>query len=365
MQRYALYVMRLLLWPALMITLTLTGIIWLTQALRFIDFIINRGLSVFEFVRVTGLLLPSLLVIVVPVALFVSTLFAYQRLAQDSELTVLEASGLSPMKVAFPAIVMALIFTVFVYINTLWLQPAANREFKDLQTFLRSNYSSVMLQEEVFNTPMAGLTVYVRERSNDGLLKGILVHDNRVKDHAVTMMAEEGQIVNTPSGPSFNLMRGMRQEEQDGRISWLDFDRYNVDLNFYAEASKTRPREAKERYLSELFSPEAEASAEENRFRSEAHQRLTWPMFTLALALLAVITVISGEFSRRGIWKRIAMSSAIALGLVLCDFGLINMLVKLPMAWPFAYIFPLALIGCLFWRLQHDAVRTPQKVNAA
>lgn len=363
MQRYALYVMRLLLWPALMITLTLTGIIWLTQALRFIDFIINRGLSVFEFVRVTGLLLPSLLVIVIPVAMFVSTLFAYHRLSQDSELVVMEASGLSPWKVAFPAMMMAGIFTVFVYINTLWLQPAANREFKDLQNFLRSNYSSVLLQEEVFNTPVDGLTVYIRERDSMGHLKGILVHDNRVKEHAVTMMAEEGQMVNTKAGPSFNLQRGMRQEEQAGRISWLDFDSYNVDINFYTEAAADRPREAKERYITELFSPEMEASAELNRFRAEAHQRLTWPLFTLALSLLAVITIISGEFSRRGMWKRIAISSALALGLVLCDFGLVNMLVKLPMAWPSAYLFPLVLIACLIWRLRHDVMKVPQKVQ--
>lgn len=354
MQRYAIYVMRLMLWPALMITLTLTGIIWLTQALRFIDFIINRGLSVFEFVRVTGLLLPSLFVIVVPVAGFLSTLFAYQRLSQDSELVVMEASGLSPWKIALPAVFMALGFTFFVYLNTLWLVPASKREFNNLQAFLRSNYSSVMLQEEVFNTPVPGLTVYIRERTNDNILRGILVHDNRVKTHAVTMMAEEGRLVSTGATPSFILMRGMRQEEKGGRISWLDFDRYNVDLSFYAEQKKPDARKPDEMYLGELLFADKSITAEQSKYLSEAHQRLTWPLFTLALSLLAVITVISGEFSRRGIWKRIAMASAIALGLVLSDFGLVNMLVKMPFMWPVAYLYPLVIIGFMIWRLRHD-----------
>ncbi len=59
------------------ITLCLTLAIWLTQSLRFVDLIVNRGLPVVEFLYLSMLLLPRFLVVVLPVALFASVLFTY------------------------------------------------------------------------------------------------------------------------------------------------------------------------------------------------------------------------------------------------------------------------------------------------
>ncbi len=332
LSHYQRYILKLLVWPMLLITFSLTCIIWLTQALRFIDFIINRGLSILDFVHITLLLVPSLLTIILPVALFISVIFSYNKLVADSELVVMEASGLSPWQLARPALTIGLIVTLISYALSLYIMPAANRQFKDMQSFLRDNYTSILLQEEVFNHPAPGLTVFVRERNDDGTLRGILVHDNRIASQSVTMMADEGRMTQTPRGPRFLLIRGMRQQIREGRISWLDFDSYNLDLSFYTQQAQKRIPDARERFVTDLFAPKEDIpEAQRNKFLAEAHQRLTWPLYSLGLAMLSVAVLLRSEFNRRGRWKRITALSGGALIIVLITFGLNNLTARMPM----------------------------------
>ena len=189
-KRYIAYIVRLLLGPTLIITASLTSIIWLTRALRFIDFIVNRGLSLGDFLYITALLLPSLLMILLPVALFIAVIYTYHKLNIESELVVLKAAGLSNVQLARPVMLVAVGVMLVAFLISLYVLPTANRRFNDMLTFIRDNYASVLLQEEVFNTPVDGLTVFIRERDDTGNLQGILVHDNRAGQAPVTMMAE-------------------------------------------------------------------------------------------------------------------------------------------------------------------------------
>src|SRR5579871_4570028 len=111
MYRYSNYIARHLINSMLLITFSLTSIVWLTQALRFIDFIVNQGVSIMVFLQLTLLLIPSLLLMILPPALFCSVLFVYNELKLDSELIVMQAAGLSRWRLAFPALQVAALVT--------------------------------------------------------------------------------------------------------------------------------------------------------------------------------------------------------------------------------------------------------------
>jgi len=318
--------------PTLLITLSLTGIVWLAQSLRFIDLIVNRGLSVSLFLYLTTLLMPSLLAVVLPVALFCATLYTYNKLQNDSELIVFGSSGLSRFQLAWPAILMALLLTAVSYSISLYLLPKSFREFKDLQYFIRNNYASVLLQEGVFNTPTKGMTVYVRKREPDGMLRGILVHDNSNPEHPITMMAKQGRLVNSASGPKFILHQGNRQEinHDTGQLSLLHFDDYTLNISIYTQGEQIRWREPKERYLHELFDPKDTPKNLYSKLQAEAHQRLTWPVYNLVLCLVALSTLLSGEFNRRGHWKRIVIGTLATIGIVAIALSIQNLAARIP-----------------------------------
>ncbi len=316
-----------LLGPTIFISLSLTAIVWLAQSLRFVDLIVNRGLSVGTFLYLTLLLMPSVLNVVLPVAAVCSCFYVLHKLTIDSELIVLRAVGLSPLQLARPLVGFSVGICLLCYAISLYILPFSYREFKDLQFFIRNNYASLLLQEGVFSTPMDGLTVFVREREDSGGFSGIMVHDARGTVPA-TMLAEHGQLIKTDRGPRFFLEKGLRQSLnlKRGDISFLQFDSYTLDISYYTEVSHLRLREAKERYLHELLSPEADASpAFRQELRQELHNRLSWPLTAITLPLLAVASMLTGTFNRRGQWQRIvggAVLCALFLATALALAGL-------------------------------------------
>ncbi len=282
--------------------------------------------------------------LLIPVSLFVAVVFTYNKLSADSELVVMRAMGLSRWQLAQPALLVAVCATLFCYALSLYFLPLSQRQFNDMSSFLRDNYTSVLLQEEVFNTPIDGLTVFVRERDEEGNLGGILVHDNRVAHAPVTMMAEHGKLVQGNRGPQFYLEQGIRQEMRDGRMSWLNFDHYTLDISFYTGVAGQRDRDPSEQYVGELLS--ADRDDEEFVYlRAEAHQRLVWPLYNVSLAMMAVAVLLSGEFSRRGQWRRILIASAAAVMIALVGVGLRNMVVKQPMLIPMMYLVVVMVVG--------------------
>lgn len=350
------YIFRQLFTTTVFIAVTLTGVVWLTQSLRFVEMIINRGLSVPLFAYFTMLLLPTFLSVILPVALFIAVVFVYNRLLVDGELVVLRAGGCSQFAVSRPAIILALLVTLVCYALTIYLIPASHRTFKDMQYTLRDAHPTVLLQEGVFSNVMPGITVYVRSRSSDGGLTGIIVHDARSRERPVTMMAERGTIVSTETGPRIVLVTGNRQEvdEKDGRLSLLYFDRYSFDLNTVSEGVPNRWREPRERFLSELFFSEDQAKTigYYYKLRMEGHHRLSMPLLPLCFTLVSLALMLMGDFNRRGQLGRILSAVAIVVIVEVGQLGFKNLGEKAPNFAFLMYLIPLIPAIAAVWLLQ-------------
>lgn len=365
MQQYLRYILLKIGGLFLLISLSLTFLVWLTQSLRFVDLIINRGLGASTFLYLSTLLLPSLLSVVLPIALFISVAFVYSKLTMDSELIVLKSAGLSKFSLIKPALYAGLVATVIGYSISLYLLPASYREFKDMQSFIRDNYISSLLQEGVFNNPIKGMTVYIREIHDDGMLKGILVHDNRNIKLPVSMMAEEGQLVNAVGGPRFILVKGNRQEisQDDGHLSLLYFERYAIDIASYTKAREMRWREPEERFLDELFWPEDNTSTIlVQKLNAEGHQRLVWPLYNIVLSLIGVMIFVTGEFNRRGNALKTLTHSVAAFLTLAGSITLNNLTANNANFAPVMYMLVLsAIAGCFYLILRNERGLTKKR----
>ncbi len=298
------YIFNQLLIAALAITTGLTIIVWLIYSLRWIDFIVNRGLPITVFLSFVGLALPSLVGFLLPIAAFCSVLFIYHKLVMDSELIVLRAAGLSQIQLARPALLFAGLGTLVVYSIMLYFLPVSYHKFKELQYDIRNNYATVVLQAGTFTTVSEGITIYVRARSPDGELRGILVHDSRDPKKPVTRMAEFGSLVQSEQGPRAVLINGNSQQidPDSGRLSLLTFDQYTMDLPQNRGSVRVRWRQPKERFLTDLLNPSSDPGDRKNynELIAEGHQRLLAPLYVLGFVMIALAALLSGEFSRRG-----------------------------------------------------------------
>lgn len=359
MYHYSKYITKHLVHSTLLLTFSLTSIVWLAQALRFIDFMVNQGVPLSVFLTLTALLIPSLLQMILPPALFCSVLFVYNRLAMDSELVVMQAAGLSRWRLAMPALQTAMMVMAVTYVMAFYLQPASYRQFRDMQSFLRNNYVSILLQEGVFSNPVDGLTVFIRERDKDNIY-GLLVQDSRGQEGSVTMMAEEGKLVETPKGPRFLLKNGNRQEVRNGRLSFLNFDHYTLDISLYDKAIQNRIIDPQELTVTQLFTHDSTVSSGDNmKRRAEGHQRLIWPFYPLVLTLVALAVLLSGQFNRRGHWQRITAAVLMGAVLLFSAIGLRGAMALKPDMVALAYINLLLPAAIAAYVLSYEAKRIP------
>lgn len=297
------YIFRQLLFALIAVTSGLTALIWLTQSLRFVELVVNHGLSFGVFLRLTGLLIPSFVAVILPITTFVVVQFVYQRLAGDRELTVMRAAGLSPYALARPAIALAVLVTLAGYVLNLWLVPASLSAFRQFEWEIRNRIAAFLVQEGVFTQVSEGLTVYVRSREPDGTLQGIVVDDERDKNAPATILAERGRLLAGPNGPRVLLISGSRQEidRQTGRLDILTFRENVVDLSDTTRQDSPRLLDISEASIPDLLNPPANISqVDRPRWAAEAYKRLSSPLTALSYACVALLFSLTGAFRRQG-----------------------------------------------------------------
>lgn len=342
------YIIRQLLTPMLFITFALTGIIWLSQSLKYVDKLIN-GLPISTFLYLTVLLLPGILKFTLMLGLFFGTLFAFNRLYSESELVVMWAAGLSKWALTKPALYLALALMAVLYFISFVLTPHGIRTLDELRLEWRESLASVVLREGVFNSLSSGVTVYIREKSSSGELLGILVHDERNPEKPVTYMAEQGAFVKTEDGPRFVMKKGNLQEVQkdQAKLSILYFDDYTLDVSQFEKKPVKHWIDPKARYFHELMWPEESATTTRNmgEIKSELHQRFALPLYVLALTYIAVAGVVSGEFTRRSRVK--PLLSAAVCGIMLFVLAIVLFRLAASQSWiaPILYVVPLLAAG--------------------
>ena len=298
------YIIRQLFWALIAVTSGLTALIWLTQSLRFVELVVNRGLALLVFMRLTGLLIPGFIAVILPITTFVVIQLIYQRLAGDREVTVMRAAGLWPIALARPAL--ALVATIAGYWLNLFVVPNTLASFREFQWEIRNKVAAFLLQEGVFTSISDKLVVYVRTRSPDGSLHGILAGDARDPASHATVLAESGQLVEGRNGPRGLLMNGSRQEidHQTGRLNMLTFSQNEIDLTDAAGPEGEHPADMSEVGLGELLQPRRALPRDVPKWVAEAHKRLASPLASISYALVALVSVLTGAFQRHGDFLR-------------------------------------------------------------
>ncbi|HWA45044.1 MAG TPA: LptF/LptG family permease [Hypericibacter adhaerens] len=349
------------------ITLGLTFVIWLTQTVRFLDLIINRGLPLTTAVYLLSLLVPELLIILLPAALFIATLFVYWRLGVDSELVVLRSAGMSPWQIARPALAAALLVMLMGYWLCLSLAPHANRAFGALTTELRNDLSQILIQAGVFTEATPGLTVYTRARTADGELAGVVVFDQRPGQPPTIYTAARGVVTGGQEGPMILLEDGTLQQRasQKEAPSILSFESTLVQLSTGNGGGYVAQPRMKWLTIGELLNPADNLDeATRARFRTEANWRLSQPLFALAFVTVALVSLLIGGVGRRAqLWRGVLAVIAVC-AMQIAAYIILGFAIRMPRLWPLFYAVPMAMILPALVSLRMPGLWSPRAVRS-
>lgn len=310
------YLVRNVFFTTLAISLALTLIIWLTQSLRLLDFIINGGAPLRLFAAMLILTVPKFFEIILPISLALGIIYSMNKFSTDSEVVVMHNTGASPMQLSQGILLFAVLSSLAVFGITGWGTPLANRQLDHLRDIVKSDYSLGMLRPGVFNVIGNDTTIYIAERTDLQDLSGVFIHFNKEGEPPTTITAERGGLVMREGKPFVVVVDGMRQQfnEKNGSIDRLRFKNYSLDLSSLVNKNTVMHIEPDERTLSDLWHTERIDSREgPQRLIAEFHQRLSKPLLTLAFALLALIPFMRGYYNRRG---QIGRIFGITLGLI-------------------------------------------------
>jgi len=336
------YVLRQLLLGLLASTAGLVALMWLIQSLRFVELVVNRGLSLWVFLNLTSLLVPQLVAFVLPVTTFAVVQLVYQRMAGDRELTVMRGAGLSPLALAKPALALGLISLIFCVLLNNWWVPLSYGKFREYQFAISNRMAAYLLQDGVFTHMSDGLTVFVQKRDQDGTLHGVLVDDARNPASEATIFAERGVLVNAADGPRVLLEHGSRQQidHKTGRLDVLSFEQDMIDMSGNKKSEENRQRDPDELSMNELLRPAPGSVAPQMlpKLVVEANRRVATPFAALSFALVALASVLTGTFSRHVAYVRPTIAILAVVGVLAMQLAAQNLAGRNPALMPLIWI---------------------------
>ena len=342
------YIFLNILKPFLVISLVLTGIVWLSRSLKYIDLIINKGLSLSSYFWFVSLIAPKILALLLPLISFVAIIYTYQKLKSESELLIIEIFGLSKLFLMLPAMLFGVIIALFLLLIEVYLSPSNYKTFKTFQSDLRNNFVMSSLEAGSFHNPMKGLTVYIDKASKNGVVENILIHDTRNKEIESTILAKQGILTNFENNTKVVVFDGTRYvfNYKNKKTSILNFSKYEFQI--ISEKKETvRFKQVEERSIKELFYPATKISKKiKNEFLAEGHRRLSAPFLVLFMCALAAFSVLFGEFKRKVLVSKIIICSFIAVVIQAMYISVMNKLTFSIYTFLFPYI-SLISLSCL------------------
>jgi lipopolysaccharide export system permease protein len=348
------YIFRTTLASFAVVLVSLTGVIWITQALRGIDLMTSQGQTILTFLGITSLVIPSLALIIAPIALMISVSHTLNKLATDSEIIVMNAAGFSPFRLLRPFLYATLVVALMVAFIGSYLAPDGLRRLKQWDAEITADVLTNILQPGRFAQLDQNLTMRIRERQPGGLLVGIFIDDRRDPKERVSIVADHGNVLKNDRGTFLILEDGNLERFELGKSdpALVAFGRYGFDMSQFSNRGHDVTLNVRELYLWELLSmPESDPLYKQfpGQFRAELHDRFMAPIYPFAFAALTFAFLGAPRTTRQS--RNFSMGGAIlaVFSVRTAGFACSVMAQKSPYAPLFQYLMLAAAIIVSLW----------------
>ncbi len=292
--------------------LTFTLVLLMEKVMRIVEWIVRKGVSITDVLKIFGALLPSFFVFTMPMAVLLSVLLTFSRIQSDNEMYALKACGVSLYRLLPPVYAFGCLVTAACLFLTGWAAPRSAHSFQSTFYSMATQNLFVGLKERVFFDGLPNFVLYVEnvvpERNE---VKGVFISDQTLTEQPVYYFAEEGEVRGNAERGTITLIlkNGAvhRLEGSDlGIYQIAHFDRYRVRVNV-AKLLMPRARSSRERRMEELTLPELREriltgdhdEKEARKLGLNYHQRYAFPFAALVFCSLGVpLALISQRAAR-------------------------------------------------------------------
>jgi lipopolysaccharide export system permease protein len=330
------YIFRTTFVAFLVILVSLTAVIWVTQALHDIDLVTSQGQSILIFVFITGMIIPLLVLVIAPIALLIAIAHVLNKMSTDSEIIVMNAAGMSPWILFRAFLSVAVVVSIGVLVISAYFAPKGLRMLTDMLTEVSADVVTNLVQPGRFVSIESGVVMRVRERRSNGQLAGIFLDDQRDPAQRVTIIADTGELLDNANGTFLVLQQGMVQRFQAKQPdpTMVVFDRYAFDLSTLVHGQQAVKYSVRQRYLWQLLFPDPKDPIyleQPNEFRAEMHDRLIAPIYPIAFAVIAFAYLGAPRTNRQS--RTVSMLGAVGGVALLRLAGFVSTVFGATMPW--------------------------------
>lgn len=302
-----------------------TLILFLHFLLQASEMIFARGVPMNDVLRLMAYYLPSMLVLVIPMAFLFAALMSVGRLSSDSEITAMRASGISLLSMYRPLLAFSVLLTIVSTLLMTSVLPAANTAYSTTWYKIQTRHATQVVEPRAFHTDLGSWVMYVFGLTDDRReWHGVFLAQDQQQGRSEIMVAEHGRLVfDQDTQEQILQLSDVRSHAVDLSRSFDDAQYRLGYLDTYEKVVETAtgidgPQRRQEKVLRSMSLPELRAERD-NPNRSEAMRRMAsleiqkkfaLPAACIGFGLLALPIAFS---SQRGAGAR---SSSFAVSLL-------------------------------------------------
>jgi lipopolysaccharide export system permease protein len=332
-----------LLWVFGFFSLVLVLVYWINRAVVLFDQLIANGQSALVFLEFTALSLPNVIRAVLPVSAFAAGLYVTNRMANESELVVVQATGYSPFRLARPMLIFGAVVALLISALLHVLVPASMTKLAERTAEVSENVTARLLNDGVFLSPADGVTFYIRTISPEGELRDVFLSDGRKAGMRTAYTAERALLLRSDTGPKLLMYRGLVQsfDLETERLSTTTFEEFAFDIGKLIDLPGIAGRTVRQMPTADLLMP-TEATVAETGYgpevlRYDGTTRFSDALIGAVTPVIGFAILLLGGYSRFGIWKQMVGAIFALILLQLLDNAITDVARPLGL-WPLAFV---------------------------
>jgi lipopolysaccharide export system permease protein len=312
----------------LLILFTFSAIVWAVQAVNFLDLIVEDGHAVSLYLNYSLLNIPKILTKFIPLSFLLALVLTILKFDSENELIILWTSGLNKIKIINFFLKIALIVTLIQLFLAAVINPNVLNYSRSLIKNSDLDLISSTIKTNEFNDTLEGLTMYVEEKDELGIMKNVFIRDdshrlsaieNKEKTNSLTIFAKKGRL-NSKTKNSLILENGViHAENQSKEIQLIKFKKTELFFDNLKTKSIIYPKvqETSSKILLSCFfkktthtllkdSKVLRCHTEEESVEvlAEINRRFGMPLYIPLLALLSSFLLISREETKAKGWYK-------------------------------------------------------------
>ena len=224
----------------LFVAISLTLIVWVIQAVNFLDFVSEDGHSFKVYFYYTLLNLPRIFSKVIPVVFFISIFYSLIKYEENNELKIFWINGINKIKFLNVLIKYTFLFFILQILLSGFLTPITQNSARSFIKNSNLDFFPSLLKEKKFIDTVDKLTIFIDSKNDaENTFKNIYLKDQVDTQQSKIIFAKTGKLIDVLGVRTLRLYGGVFINVNDNKTTIFNFDKTDFDLSNFGTKSVT------------------------------------------------------------------------------------------------------------------------------